>query len=225
VTSVAKTLESVSQKVMTRLDEQDRRIESLSKAVETGGHKSAGRHQSTKKVQQPAPPVQADRLAQETESPQAESVASAAGQARESVSEPVAAGQAPTSPAPDRTEYERVLALYRSGDLDGARRGFNAFLSDYPQSDLAPNARYWLGESYYNKKDFRMAIESYDKVRSDYPNSEKAPAAMLKKGYAYLAMNDKKQASSTFHQVVTLYPKSPEAGKASDKLTQLKEVR
>jgi tol-pal system protein YbgF len=127
--------------------------------------------------------------------------------------------------APDRVQYERVLALFRDGDLDGARQGFTSFLEEYPNSELAPNARYWLGESYYGKKDYRRAIDAYDKVELDYPRSEKVPAALLKKGYAYLALKDKKRASSVFKQVVTLYPKSPEAGKASDKLAQLKEVR
>ena len=117
-----------------------------------------------------------------------------------------------------------MLALFRDGDLDGARYGFASFLSEYPNSDLAPNARYWLGESYYGKKDFRKAIDAYDKVELDYPGSEKVPAAILKKGFAYLALKDKKRASSAFKQVVTLYPKTPEAGKASDKLAQLKEV-
>jgi len=109
--------------------------------------------------------------------------------------------------------------------LDGSRDGFSAFLTEYPNSDLAPNARYWLGESHYGKKDYKQAIESYDRVELDYPQSEKVPAAILKKGFAYLALKDKKRASSAFKQVVTLYPKSPEAGKAYDKLNQLKEVR
>ena len=90
---------------------------------------------------------------------------------------------------------------------------------------MAPNARYWQGEAYYGKKDFQKAIDAYDRVEIDYPRSEKVPAAMLKKGYAYLALKDVKRASSAFNQVVTLYPKSPEAGKASGKLAQLKEVR
>jgi TolA-binding protein len=62
-------------------------------------------------------------------------------------------------------------------------------------------------------------------VEIDYPQSEKVPAAILKKGFAYLALKDKKRASSAFKQVVTLYPKSPEAGKAYDKLNQMKELR
>ncbi|MEK6586496.1 MAG: tol-pal system protein YbgF, partial [Nitrospirota bacterium] len=111
------------------------------------------------------------------------------------------------------------------GDLEGARQGFTGFLDEYPNSTLAPNARFWLGESHFGKKEFQRAIDAYDKVEIDYPGSEKVPAAILKKGYAYLALKDKRRASSAFKQVVTLYPKTVEAGKASDKLAQLKEVR
>jgi len=98
-------------------------------------------------------------------------------------------------------------------------------LRAYENSDLSPNVRYWLGESYYGKKEYRQAIDSYDRVELDFPQSEKVPAAILKKGYAYLAMKDKKRASSAFKQVETSYPGSPEAEKASDKLSQLKESR
>jgi len=127
---------------------------------------------------------------------------------------------------PDKVEYERLLGLFRDGNLVGAERGFHAFLANYANSDMAPNARYWLGESQYGQKDYKEAISSYDRVELDYPKSEKVPAALLKKGYAYLALKDKKRASSAFKQVVTLYPKSPEAGKASDKLSQMsKESR
>ena len=130
-----------------------------------------------------------------------------------------------SSERPDKIEYERLLALFRDGDLDAAQQGFAAFLRNYESSDLAPNARYWIGEAHYGKKDYKQAIDSYDRVELDFPQSEKVPAAMLKKGYAYLAMKDKKRASSAFKQVVTLYPRTPEAGKASDKLSQLKESR
>ena len=223
VASVAKTMEAVNQKVMARLDEQDRRLESLAKSVETGGHKSGARQQNAKKTHPQSSSSQTDKALQETESTPAEPDRAAGKSTPEGSS--AATAPSPAADGSDRAEYERVLATLKGGDLEGARRGFTEFLKTYPQSELAPNARFWLGESYYNKKEFQKAIETYDKVRTDYPTSEKAPAAMLKKGYAYLAMNDKKQASSAFKQVVTLYPKSPEAGKATDKLAQLKETR
>ena len=38
----------------------------------------------------------------------------------------------------DKLEYERLLRLFRDGDLDGARQGFAVFLRDYGNSDLSP---------------------------------------------------------------------------------------
>ena len=62
----------------------------------------------------------------------------------------------------DRESYERTLTRFKDGDLDGARQGFAEFLVQHPHSDLAPNARFWLGESYYGKKDYSRAIDAYD---------------------------------------------------------------
>ncbi len=124
----------------------------------------------------------------------------------------------------DREAYERVLTRFKEGDLDRARQGFAEFLVQHPHSDYAPNARFWLGESYYGKKDYPRAIDAYDQVQLNHPTSEKVPAALLKKGYAYLALKDRKRAASTLKQVIDLYPRSPEANKANDKLNQLKEL-
>jgi tol-pal system protein YbgF len=227
VSSLAKALESVGQKVTTRLDEQDGRLDALTKTVEQISNKPVSRPQGAKPTQRPVPGPnettpdggQLPALASMTE-------ASAAETTIVPPQELPMAEPAQVSPdPPDRVRYERLLTLFRDGDLEGARQGFMVFLSEYPNSGLAPNARFWLGESYFGKKDFQKAIDAYDKVEIEHPGSEKVPAAILKKGFAYLALKDKKRASSAFKQVVSLYPKSVEAGKASDKLAQLKEVR
>ncbi len=225
VVSITKALEAVGKKVTARLDEEDSRIDALAKTLEQVSNRS---------LQQANKPAQ-HSLSGSNESAQEGGEASKSSAGLETTGgattivppqespkfEPVQASADP----PDRVRYERVLSLFRDGDLEGARQGFTGFLEDYPNSNLAPNARFWLGESYFGKKEFQRAIDAYDKVEIDYPGSEKVPAAILKKGYAYLALKDKKRASSAFKQVVTLYPKTAEAGKASDKLTQLKEVR
>ena len=231
---VNKSVASIAQKFAVRFDEQDRRLDALSKTVDQvaqdahvrGGNKGGARQSTAKPAHRSSlvPSAESSKVEQETSS------ASFPVQA-EAVTSPVESEEPPRPQAgqsgerSDKAEYERLLALFRDGDLDGARQGFAAFLRDYENSDLSPNARYWLGESYFGKKEYRHAIDSYDRVELDFPRSEKVPAAILKKGYAYLAMKDKKRASSAFKQVVTLYPRSPEAGKASDKLSQLKELR
>ncbi len=238
-------------KHVTRLDarmtEQEHRVDGLAKNVDHVSHEVQARGATTKAGQrQPQTPTkstqrssmlapaeaQAEPLAArqeaprpepETASPAAERPVTAAVADEPAESVQVAAVR--SAERSDRAEYERILSYFKEGNLDGSRDGFSAFLVEYPNSDLAPNARYWLGESHYGKKDYKQAIDSYDRVELDYPQSEKVPAAILKKGFAYLALKDKKRASSAFKQVVTLYPKSPEAGKAYDKLNQMKELR
>ena len=221
VAALAKTLEVMKQQAATRFEEQDRRIESLVKSVEQAGAKP-GRQQATKSSQRPA--ASAGQEVSETDPASVQVAAFQDSPAPEPMENATEEADRVKEPA-DRVKYEHVLTVFRGGDLEGARQGFAAFLLEYPNSELAPNARYWQGEAYYGKKDFQKAIDAYDRVELDYPRSEKVPAAILKKGYAYLALKDVKRASSAFKQVVTLYPKSAEAGKASGKLAQLKEAR
>ncbi len=244
VGEINKNVTAIAQKLETRITEQDHRVDGLTKTVEhvaqevhvRGANPKAGQRQqqaTTKSTQRSslavpaeaphhdAEPVASARQDTESSNHVAERAAAAADESAEPAPLPVAR---PTERS-DKAEYERLLGFFKEGNLDGSREGFSAFLTEYPNSDLAPNARYWLGESHYGKRDYKQAIDSYDRVELDYPQSEKVPAAILKKGFAYLALKDKKRASSAFKQVVTLYPKSPEAGKAYDKLNQLKELR
>ena len=226
VVSVTKALETIGRKITARLDEQDSRIDALAKTVEHGSNKPALLQQGAKSAQQPTVPNEsaaegglASAVFAEPETTTAKATIAPSQESLKSEPPPS------NSDSPDRARYDRLLTMFRDGDLEGARQGFTGFLSEYPNSSLAPNARFWLGESYYGKKDFQKAIDAYDKVEIDYPSSEKVPAALLKKGYAYLAMKDMKRAHSAFRQVMTLYPGSAEAGRASDKLAQLKEAR
>ncbi|MDH4154187.1 MAG: tol-pal system protein YbgF [Nitrospira sp.] len=227
VVSISKALEAVGKKVTARLDEQDGRIDALVKTIEQVSHKSVSSQQTPKSVPHSSlgtnEPVSEGGDASKVSSGQDTSggVTTIVPPQESPKSELAQA----TADPPDRVRYERLLALFRDGDLEGAGQGFAGFLDEFPNSNLAPNARFWLGETYFGKKEFQRAIDAYDKVEVDYPSSEKVPSAILKKGYAYLAMKDKKRASSAFKQVVTLYPKSVQAGKASDKLVQLKEGR
>ncbi|TKB70255.1 MAG: tol-pal system protein YbgF [Nitrospira sp.] len=225
--SISRALEAVGKKVTARLDDQDGRIDVLAKTLEHVSNKPALLQQAHKPVHHsalgPNEPImdgaEASKLSAGSETAGGSTIIVPPQEVPKF--EPAQASADP----PDRVRYERVLGFFRDGDLEGARQGFTGFLDEYPNSTLAPNARFWLGESHFGKKEFQRAIDAYDKVEIDYPGSEKVPAAILKKGYAYLALKDKRRASSAFKQVVTLYPKTVEAGKASDKLVQLKEVR
>lgn len=137
-----------------------------------------------------------------------------------------AGASSPEPPRPSaRDAYESVLTKFRQGHLEAAQRGFSDFLVQYPGSDLAPNAQYWLGECYYGRRDYRRAIDAFNQVRQTYPRSEKVPAALLKASFAYLEVNERTRAAVLLREILESYPKSAEAGKAGAKLAQLEKKR
>jgi len=247
VTSVVKALEDAGGRLSSRGDEQERRFDEMSRhlahvqsQILTLDKNLENQHSFLKQVEQHLAAQRAN-VAQRTET--APTVAEVAplpptppapvpppAPAVESTPSPVAsnnliARSEPRGPvSSDREAYERTLTRFKEGDLDAARQGFAEFIMQHPNSELAPNARFWLGETYYGKKDYSRAIDAYDQVQLNHPASEKVPAALLKKGYAYLALKDRKKAASALKQVIDLYPKTPEANKAVDKLNQLKEL-
>ena len=248
VASVAKALENAGGKFVSREDEHERRLDDTTRElthvhaqIQTLDKNLENQHAFLKQVEQHLASLRAS-AAQRTEPAPAVAEATPLPQAAPapapSPSSAPVQDFAPSSAAAmtpraenrsaalmaDRESYERTLTRFKDGDLDGARQGFAEFLVQHPHSDLAPNARFWLGESFYGKKDYSRAIDAYDQVQLNHPASEKVPAALLKKGYAYLALKDRKKAASALKQVIDLYPRSPEANKAMDKLNQLKEL-
>jgi len=139
------------------------------------------------------------------------------------------AGQPPMSevnvPAPASENpmevYQAAYRDYQRGNWDLALAGFRDFLTRYPDSELSPNAEYWIGESLYSQKKYLDAIDQFNRVVDKYPKSDKAPGALLKKGYGYLAMNDRSRAIVQFQYVVHEYPNSRESALARERLKQL----
>jgi tol-pal system protein YbgF len=118
-------------------------------------------------------------------------------------------------------DYRRGLALVRQGSYDRAIQSLRDFLRTNQSSPLAPNAQYWIGESYYMLADYYQAILNFNQVRQQHPKSERAPAAVLKIGLAFLQMGNKSEARLAFQKVLNDYPSSPEAAQAREKLQTL----
>jgi len=118
--------------------------------------------------------------------------------------------------------YKEAYETFQKGDFEMARKKFEAFLKQYPNTELSDNAQYWIGETYYLKKDFEKAILEYEKVILKYPNSDKIPAALLKQGLAFLELGDKKNGRSTLKRVIQNYPQSEQAEIAKKRLEVIK---
>ena len=226
VGSVAKALETVAGRVMARVEERDRRLDDMAKSLQAVSSQINALTQTVAQIRESRAGATkgmkpAGKVEQQRLDQRPEQHTEPA--VGSTKSEPDQAGPSPQDSV--KQTYQRTMEKFQQGELDTAMQGFSEFLVRYPTSTLAPNAQYWLGECYYGKKQFEQAIEAFDRVKLAYPASEKVPAALLKKGFAYLALNDRSRAVSALKQVVNGFPKTPEADKASGKLSQLNQTR
>ena len=130
---------------------------------------------------------------------------------------------APQADAQAETQsYEAALAKFRSGNHAGAIAGFKDFLKTYPQSELAANAQYWIGYSYYSLKDYSTALAQQQKLVEAYPASPKVPDALLNVAVCQIALNKPDAARKTLKGIVSKYPGTQAATLASRRLSTLK---
>ena len=117
--------------------------------------------------------------------------------------------------------YQNAYADYSRGNYLLAVLGFQEYVRRFPDSELADNAQYWVGESYFSSGDFDSAISAFDQMLARYPNGDRLPSAYLKKGLSYLEENRTPQGVLELQFLVRNYPQSDEARLARDHLQRL----
>lgn len=133
----------------------------------------------------------------------------------------VAPASASTDPAESRA-YDAAQNQRRIGNYQGAIVAFQGFLAQHPKSALAPRAQYWIGDSYFNLRDFKNAIASQQKLVSSYPDSSSVPDALLNIASSQMDLGDTATARKTMDGLVSRYPLSEAAEKAKRRLATLK---
>ena len=134
------------------------------------------------------------------------------------------AGEEPDSditPVSPEELYNTSRADFLKANYDLAIQGFRKYCQLYPDSELADNAQYWIGESYYSQQLFSQAVEGFDKVINNYPHGDKLVSAYLKKAFAYFELNQTARAVIQLQQLIREFPGSNEARIARERLESL----
>jgi tol-pal system protein YbgF len=152
--------------------------------------------------------------------------------------EPAAVKEEPAAPEPTRSEttqaeaplltpanpeedYRRAKQDYDRGNLELAKLEFEEYLRLYPDSELAPNAQFWLAECYFKSGDLRRSVEEFRKVYTEFPENVKMADAMLNEAYAHLRLEQNEEAVRLLKRVISEHPVSPAAQSAKIKLDAL----
>ncbi len=158
----------------------------------------------------------------------------------EQIAEPTASREPPVSspgvtsgaPAPSQNPtdstagpsadqiYQASLQQLRRGSVNTARTGFRELLRRHPQSARAPDATYFIGESYAAEQP-DSALRYYLQVTERYATSPRAATAFYKLGLLAENRRDIAMARTYYNRVVQGYASSDEAALARDRLRSL----
>lgn len=129
--------------------------------------------------------------------------------------------QRPPAGTPNKdyeTAYKDAFEAFQKKSYEEAIKKFSSFVEAHQGTPLAPNALYWIGESYMSVKNYEKAILSFQELVDKYPKSEKVPRALLAQADAFNAVKDKKSSTTVLKKVIELFPKSEEAAIAERRL-------
>lgn len=115
--------------------------------------------------------------------------------------------------APTAYEKETYQEAFNkmSASPTAATRAFQDYIKLQPNSPLAANAQYWIGEIMYSHNNYKGAVKEFIKVLQQYKNSSKAPDAAIKLGYSFYALKNWTYARRTFEDVLKYFPNNKNA--------------
>ena len=117
--------------------------------------------------------------------------------------------------------YDSAYQLFQGKKYKEAREKFEAYIKEYPKTDLSDNAQFWIAETYYAERDFESAILAYETLLKKYPDSDKISNGLLKQGSAFAEIGDVKTCKIILNKLIEKYPDSREADLAKKKIAEL----
>ena len=121
----------------------------------------------------------------------------------------------PLPDGPPKAQYDYATALItKEQNFPEAERALKAFIAAHPTDGLTPNAYYWLGETFYVRKDFQQAAFTFAEAFQKYPKAQKAPDSLFKLGMALAQLNQTKEACTAYGRLLDNFPTADNALKA-----------
>lgn len=121
-------------------------------------------------------------------------------------------------PAAALKAYEVALGLFKAGKYKDAAAAFDKFGKNFPETEQAPAAQFWLGNSYYALGDCKQVISSQQKLLAKWPKNSRAPDAMANIANCQAELGQKAESQKTLKDLVARYPDSKAAGAAKQQL-------
>jgi len=122
-----------------------------------------------------------------------------------------AAGVAPPTAPPSQSpkdEFDLGIGYMQRKDYALAEQTMRGFIQKYPSDRLVGDAQYWLGESFFQRQQYRDSAEAFLAVTTKHETSAKAPDALLRLGQSLAALKEKEAACAALGEVARKYPRA-----------------
>src|SRR5260370_37836458 len=95
----------------------------------------------------------------------------------------------PSATAKD--EFDLGIGYMQRKDYALAEQTMRDFAQKYPSDPLIADSQYWLGESFFQRQQYRDAAEAFLGVTTTFEKSAKAPDSLLRLGQTLATPNEK----------------------------------
>ena len=112
-------------------------------------------------------------------------------------------------PGTPNEQYKYAFGLLRQNQFDRAEEALNAFIETHGDDPLTGNARYWLGETYYVRRDYERAARTFFDGYNQNPQGPKAADSLLKLGMSLAHIDKREDACITFAKLDQEFPEAP----------------
>jgi len=105
--------------------------------------------------------------------------------------------------------YQRAYNILSKGNYEAAEAAFNTFIKDYPAHNLTSNAYYWLGQTFFVRKNYQKAATTFAEGYIKLPTGSKASDQLFKLGISLNSLNKNADACATFKKLDKEFPDAP----------------
>ncbi|MBZ5619846.1 MAG: tetratricopeptide repeat protein [Acidobacteriia bacterium] len=130
-------------------------------------------------------------------------------------------GQPEVPPISSKDLYDNARRDHSGGKLDLALQEYADYLKWYGNTDLAPNAQYYIASIHASLGDNESAVREFDMVLEKYPDNNKTPDAMYGKGTALMKMGRRTEGGNEFRELIKKFPRNDLSTKACDQLKSM----
>lgn len=106
-------------------------------------------------------------------------------------------------------QYNYAMGLLTQANYPAAEQAMRDFVQHFPKDPLAGNAQYWLGETFYVRKDYASAATAFAQGYEKYPKGAKASDDLLKLGMSLANLNQKQDACRAYARLERDFPNEP----------------